>query len=489
MFMNKKSVTFHQWSFIQAFMLAVFISACNNAKVPDTKTIPEPEFHNTCFAVSVDNEFIPVHTCKVAPGDAVRRWKAMDDPVNSKLYYDTTAFASFNLPSGGADIMIHYPQKINTAKVLPASAAISASIQDNFVRFRLHNPANLTIEINGDPVHSLHLFANPPETDLPNENDPNVIFFGPGTHEVSYLPLTDNQTVYISEGAVVKAVIDPNEDFYYQQTGLKGYGPFIIAEGRNIKIRGRGIIDCSAVTTHGKNTIIIKGENISVEGIIITNPALWTIPIYNSENITVKNVKIIGHRANSDGIDICSSHNVTVDGCFIRTLDDLIVVKTLSGHGTAGDINVRNCVLWNQVAHALSIGAEITSDIENVRFENCDVIHDIGREYTLRIYHTDAATVSNITFENIRIEESSKLMSLWIGEAAWSSDAQRGNIRDITFNHINASDNPLQINFKGYDANHKIDGVSLNNITLNNAPLSLDNITQNEFVTNISIRP
>lgn len=47
----------------------------------------------------------------------------------------------------------------------------------------------------------------------------------------------------------------------------------------------------------------------------------------------VTNVKLLGYRANSDGIDICNSRNVTVQGCFVRTLDDLIVVKTDKGQG------------------------------------------------------------------------------------------------------------------------------------------------------------
>ena len=61
---------------------------------------------------------------------------------------------------------------------------------------------------------------------------------------------------------------------------------------------------------------------------------------------------------------------------------------------------VKNCVLWNQVAHALSIGAELRENVDDVAFENCDVIHDIGREWTLRVYHCDAATISNVRSES-----------------------------------------------------------------------------------------
>ena len=480
----------------------ILLYSCTNSQVyeTDTKktdTEPEiieagPEFHNTNFAVSVNNESIPVYTCKVAPGDDERRWKAMDDVINSYLYFDTAAFACFELKNSGANIKIHYPHKINNVKIRPSSAAISSSIQDNSVSFYLDKPANLTIEINGDITNSLHLFANPTETDIPDKNNPDVIYFEPGIHEVSNIQVGDNKTVYIAEGAIIKGIIDPNESWYYHDdgSGLKGYVPLIDIRGKNIKIRGRGIIDCSEIPSHGKNPLFITGENISIEGIIITNSPTWTMPIVESRFVSVDNVKIIGHRSHSDGIDICSSHNVTVDGCFIRTLDDLVVIKTLSNtNGTAGDIVVRNCVLWNQVAHALSIGAEITEDVTNVLFENCDVIHDTGREHTLRIYHTDGAMVRNVRFENIRVEESKRLISLWIGDAVWSTDQHRGNIRDVTFNNISALGSPLRVEFRGYSSNYKVDNVSLNNITLNNNPLLLRDIIRNEFVTNITVKP
>ena len=59
----------------------------------------------------------------------------------------------------------------------------------------------------------------------------------------------------------------------------------------------------------------------------------------NSENVDISNVKILGYRANSDGVDICNSRNVAVHGCFIRTLDDLIVIKTTHGGGPTENIH------------------------------------------------------------------------------------------------------------------------------------------------------
>ena len=290
---------------------------------------------------------------------------------------------------------------------------------------------NLTVEINGEWVRSLHLFINPPEVNAPRPDDPNVIYFGPGIHEITHLVVGDNKTLYIAGRCSSRAIIKPDEKFGISgYSGLRNYSPSIELKGQNITVRGRGILDASACTTHSRNMITVHGSNIKIEGIILRDSPTWTIPIRESDNVIVSNVKLIGYRANSDGIDICNSRNVTVENCFIRTLDDLIVIKTpKGGKSEVKHIVAKNCVLWNQVAHALSIGAEITRDISDVLFTDCDIIHDQGREWSLRVYHTDAARVSDVRFENIRIEESIKFISLWINKAVWTSDLERGHSR------------------------------------------------------------
>ena len=186
---------------------------------------------------------------------------------------------------------------------------------------------------------------------------------------------------------------------------------------------GRGILDGGMCPVHSRNLLFVEASSdVLVEGIVLSDSPTWTMPIRRSERVEVRNVKVFGHRPNSDGIDICNSRDVKVEGCFLRTLDDLVVVKTDKGQGEVTGVRVSGCVLWNQVAHALSIGAELRENVSDVAFEDCDVIHDMGREWTLRIYHCDDAVISDVRFERIRIEESRRLMSLWIGKAVWSKD-------------------------------------------------------------------
>jgi polygalacturonase len=227
-----------------------------------------------------------------------------------------------------------------------------------------------------------------------------------------------------------------------------------------------------------------------MEGIILRDPPLWTVPVRRSTNVSIENIKILGYRANSDGIDICNSRNVTVSNCFIRTLDDLVVIKSDKGQGVVKGVLVKNCVLWNQVAHALSVGAEIREDVDDVLFTDNDIIHDIGREWSMRIYHCDAAKISNIRFENIRVDETKKFISVWIGKAVWSRDAERGNINGVTFKNIKVNGKmPMSIALVGYDDAHSIEDVKFEGITLDGKPISQNIIQSNAFVKRVVVSP
>jgi polygalacturonase len=444
------------------------------------------------FEVKVEGLSVPVYNLKVAPANEANRWAAMDDKINSHTYYENAAFAYFDRKNT-VEVAITVPNSILSVKILPTSAAIAHTISGKTIKIKVAKAERLTIEINGNWTSSLHLFANDFETDIPDPNDPNVIYYGPGIHQISKRQITSpNQTIYIAGGAIVKAVIDPAESYTTTQLGLRKYSPTFALTGSNIKVRGRGILDASECTNQSRELIYTTGENASIEGIIIKDPPVWTMPIMNTKNVTVDNVKILGYRANSDGIDICNSTDVTIKNCFIRTLDDLVTIKTLAyGVGNKSErIVVENCILWNEVAHSLVVGAEITEDINDVTFRNCDIIHDKGREWSLRVYHTDKAKVNNVKYENIRIEESKKLISLWIGYSSnWSSDLGRGYINNVTFSNIDAKGNPSTIDLTGYDATHKIESVTFNNVVVNGSPIQPSQVNKNAYVSGVTITP
>ena len=485
-------------AFLLLLSVCMFAASCKYSKSDViVYKAPEGEELNAKFKVSVNGIDVPVYNAKIGMEDKVDREKAMDVRLESHLYFEIAGFASFDMKKGPVKITVSIDEHITSAKILPTSFGITPIIKDKTVSFELEKPQHVTLEINGDHIRSLHLFVNPEETDVPDPDDPDVIYFGPGIHEITSKSIGDNKTVYIAGGAIVRATVGEDEESWPARwapaAGLRNWrGASFILKGKNICFRGRGIFDQELVPNQGRQMMSATVEGLKMEGVILRNSSSWTVSLRDCKDVHIDNIKILGHRANSDGIDINSSFDVLVENCFLRTLDDLVVVKTLRGTGEAGRIRVRKCVLWNEVAHALSIGAELTQKVEDVIFEDCDVIGDHGREWTLRIYHTDSGLIKNVRFENIRIEESVKFASLWIDNAYWTTDAGRGHIEDVVFKNItvNNSGRPLEkeIEFLGYDAGHAINNVLIENVTINGKKVTKDDVAMNDYVFNVTVR-
>lgn len=465
-----------------AGLLALLLSGVRVYPAPPGETLSK------AFAVRVEGKALPVYLAKVAASDPKRRDEALKDFRRSGETFDLASFASFDI-NGRVSVTVSCPEAVRSVRVLPASAGIVGKVRGRSLSFRLDKPQPLTIEVNGDWSGSLHLFANPFEKDAPKPKDPNVIYYGPGIHEIAHVVVPEGKTLYVAGGAILRCGIGKDEKGWSTGEGVQGYPASIELLGKNVAIRGRGIIDGAASPTHSRNILFVKGQDATVEGVILRDSATWNMPIRQSDRVTVRNVKILGYRANSDGIDVCNSRDVTIEDCFVRTLDDLIVIKTDSGQGDVRRVVARRCVLWNQLAHALSLGAELREPVDDVAFEDCDVIHDTGREWTLRIFHCDSAPITNVRFENIRIEETRRLLSLWIGETGWTRDRERGTIRGVTMKSVTAKGEKPRIEILGFDAAHAVENTTLEGVTVNGRPVDRTEIETNAFVRGLVVKP
>ncbi len=439
---------------------------------------PEGEPLSAQFKLTVGQTNVPVYLARINSTSPEHR-HYMGLPVASET--STASFSSFDM-GGPVKITVIFTEDVTSAKLLPASSGIKPECIGNTITFTVAKPGQLTLEVNGNWVNSLHLFANPIEAAAPNPNDPNVIYFGPGVHQVQNIQVTTGKTVYIADGAVV----------YGHPEGANPGAPIFYLKGSNIVLRGRGIIDGSLCPRGNRSVLGVNGTNIQVEGVILRDSSGFTLPVRRSDNVKISNVKVFGWRGNSDGMDICNSRQVDISDCFLRTFDDLIVLKTDKNQGELRDVTIKHCVLWNEFAHALSLGAELREPLTNVLFSDCDIIHDKGREWLLRVYNCDSASVKNVVFDNIRIEEARRLMSVWIGTAVWSKETERGHIDDVTFKNITsvAPELPAPLaDLVGFDANHAVNHVRFLNVVIGNHPLSQSDIRQNAFVHDASVTP
>ncbi len=200
---------------------------------------PEGEVLNSKFKVSVSGMDVPVYNAKIGMENKKEREKAMDVRLESEKYFNIAGFASFDLKKGPVTITVSVKEEVTAAKVLPTSFGITPAIKGKTVSFEV----NQTVEINGDHIRSLHIFVNPEETDIPDPSDPNVIYFGPGIHEITSMTVGDNKTVYIAGGAVVRGTTGSDEQWTPSRDypGLRNYhGASFNLKGKNITFRAGG---------------------------------------------------------------------------------------------------------------------------------------------------------------------------------------------------------------------------------------------------------
>jgi len=423
------------------------------------------------FQVTVDGQPTPSYIAYV--GSAIAP-SYVDEEMGK------ASFTSFDI-DGVAQVSVTFVDAVVKAKVLPKSSGITPTISGHQVTFAVTTPGQFTVELNDDWNNSLHLFVNDFETNVPSPTDPNVLYFQPGIYQVGNIVVAAGQTVYLAPGA-----------FVYAKPGSTG--PLFTLNGDNITLRGRGVIDGSQVAAGQGNLIYVYHKsNIQVEGVTLRDSSSWTFHLLMAQNVQVDNIKVFGWRLNSDGIDIDSSQNVNLAGSFFRTYDDLVAVKTNNTDGvSASNIQVTKCVLWNEVAHALTVGSEVLAPVQNVLFSDSDIIHDKGRMALLAVYNGDSGLVQNVTWSDLRITETQRLISVGIVDLAVSQTTERGSAANIAFSQI---DSPTperagpNVDLEGFDATHGIQGVLLRKVTVAGKYLGLGDVTQNPFVTGVVVNP
>lgn len=413
---------------------------------------------------------------------------------------EPVSFSAFDL-SAPARVIVTAAQPIKTFKILPESKGLQATASGNQIIFTLSQPANLTLELNGTTNETLHLFAKSPDPAPPDPQDPKVIYFAPGFHRISTLRPKDGQTIYLATGAFLRAFIPPGEKAILEREGKQGreklYSPVIEGNGvNNVRIRGGGILDLGALPWHSRKAIWFEdSSNLLIEGITLLDAPDWALALHKCSDSVIRNIQQISARENGDGIDLSNSRNILVEDCFIRSNDDAISVKTLSPPPAPASQNivVRRCVIWNERARALGITSETRADISGILFEDCDILHDLsegGDCAALAILVSDSASIRNIRFENIRIEDCrTKWLRCWIGQDGWAQDKTRGHLADVVFKNISISGKSAPLSeIMGFDSGHIIENVFFENLTINGkkiGTLPALNLKTNPHVKNI----
>ncbi len=407
---------------------------------------------------------------------------------NVKVDMDTRSDASmvqFDF-SGKIEVLVQKNNgELRSVIIRPLSKQIEPKVEGNAVIFTIDKPQKLSVEFNDDRLHNLHLFANALETNIPDRNAPNVMYFEAGWHEPDSVSkcfrVQSNTIVYLEGGAVLK-------------------GPIVCDSVENVKIMGHGMLH---ETSNGLT--INYSKNILVDGITVLNPRYNTVTVGVSEDVTIRNIKSFSYQGWGDGLDFFCSKHLLVDNLFMRNSDDCIAIygHRWNFYGNTDDITVRNSILWADVAHPINIGTHgntVTGDevLENMLFSNLDILEhdedDHDYQGCMAINVGDHNLARNITFENIRVEniQEGQLFHLRVMyNQKYNTGPGRG-IKNIVFRNIFCTAKHMNPSImQGYDKQRMVEDITFKNVIINGKKISsLDNlnIKKLDYVGKVEIK-
>lgn len=430
-----------------------FIGICENKVV----TYPAPD------GVEMKHDFtVDVRTPGGKWHNVATYMVKVDEVVDTKHHTEKASLGYFDF-TGEIEVRVISHTPVQEARIRPLSYEIVPTICGDTLSFTLDHPRNLSVEVNKDIFHNLHLFANPIDTNAPKKKKgKNLIYFGAGLHQLpgDTLNIPTGTTVYIAGGAVVRGVLQ-------------------VHNTENVKIHGRGIVH---PLPKGAGIHIKQSKNIEVEGVITTQ-----CPTGESDGVTIRNVKAISSYGWGDGMNVFASSNVLFDGVFCRNSDDCTTVyATRLGHkGSCRNIKMQNSTLWADVAHPIFIGLhgdpEGFDTIEDVVYENIDILDhkekQVDYQGCLAINAGDNNLIRNVRFENIRIEDfrQGQLVNLRIFYNKKYCKAPGIGIENILFKDISYTGDNAEISIiAGYNEERKVKNVRFENLTINGVVISDD---------------
>jgi hypothetical protein len=283
-----------------------------------------------------------------------------------------------------------------------------------------------------------------------------IVVLGPGVYRSGSLKFRSNTTLYLSPGAVLRAL-----------DGEQAVGPEFIAieNAAAVKICGPGTVDANSFAPRRQHNVhnvnVTSSRDITFEDVLFENSNSWAVHIRKSDRFTARNVRVLSGK---DGFDPDASREVTIEGAFIISGDDGVAVKNRFPADSDGKITrgvtVRNSIV-STFKSALKIGTETRGPVRDITFENCDVF-DSDRGIVL--YANDGGPVEHAVWRNVRLFMK-----------AWPREKESGSVFHLVITQREAATPVRDCLIENIDANwvfrSELAGLAdapLNGVTLRN---------------------
>jgi polygalacturonase len=236
-----------------------------------------------------------------------------------------------------------------------------------------------------------------------------------------------------------------------------------------------------------RNIFIRDSKDVLVSGLFLRESGFWNLHLYRCQNVTIDkmDIRTPPGAPSTDGIDVDSSQDVTIRGCYISVDDDDIALKGSKGPLADQDkdspaverIHVTDCT-FGYGHGVVTLGSEACI-VRDVLVENCKVEDDPDAAKAtnhnilarLKLRPDTPQHYQDIHFRNITINSSGTLISIepwtqYLDLQGHEPPAQV--VENITLENITGSAG-------GFGAIAGAKNATVQNITLKDIDLTLKN--------------
>jgi polygalacturonase len=158
---------------------------------------------------------------------------------------------------------------------------------------------------------------------------------------------------------------------------------------------------------------IYKSSDVKLQGLTLKRSGFWTVHLCYSQKITVDGLTIRNNDQargpSTDGIDIDSSSDITVERCDIDCNDDAICLKAgrdadgLRVNRPSQKVAIKDCTVRGGAA-GVTFGSETSGGIKDVSVDGIHVLAGVPNGILFKSASTRGGTIEGIDIRNMDME-------------------------------------------------------------------------------------
>ena len=289
-------------------------------------------------------------------------------------------FCSFAF-EGEVTVEIKVNQRFESYIIAPSDDPVKSTFEDGVIRFTLDRPRQLALRLNDDVDSYLGIFADGPETDIPDKNADNVVvfnqanpapadiqwwrrkgeepaafdehsavypegtvfYFEAGWHDVTHLGLISGQQLYLAPGAVLCGRVN----VLGNARGVKIFGRGLLRDGNDTRSYNSKGCFCYLLTIGTGWDPSTRSYDTVLKDVTLLDAVSFSIVFLNTERCDVQNVKVLAGEISTDGFSFWGgASHINIRDCFLNVTDNLFVV----GAGDEIDyVTCDNCMVGTSI--------------------------------------------------------------------------------------------------------------------------------------------